>query len=75
MNQIEVINKLMEKVDDLLHAPFTGTTSSGVPMTRGISIINNHRVDIYIIDNKAMVEIDKSTKPHTLAEAIIEIVK
>ena len=74
MNQIEVINKLMAKVDDILHAPYTSVTSSGIPMKRGVSIINGHRADIYIIDNEVRVELDKSTKPHTLAEAITALV-
>jgi hypothetical protein len=75
MEQIEVINKLMAKVDDLLHASYTGTSSSGEPMKRGLAIINNHRVDVYIIGQTVRVEIDKSTKPHTLAEAITALVK
>lgn len=74
MEQINIINKLMAMVDDTLHAPYTGPDSAGNPMNRGLAIINGHRVDLYIINDKVRVELDKSTKPHTLAEAITVLV-
>jgi len=74
MEQIEIVNKLMAKVDDVLHAPYTGPDSAGNPMKRGLAIINGHRVDIYITGDKMRLELDKSTKPHTLAEAIAVLV-
>ena len=79
MEQVEMINKLMAKIDDTLWMPYTGPDSAGNPMARSMVIINDHRVDIYVIqgatEKKLRIELDKSTKPLTLSEAIAAIVK
>ena len=78
MDQIEIVNKLMAKIDDTLWMPYTGPDASGQPMARSLAIINGHRVDIYVVqgatEKKLRIELDKSTKNLTVAEAITILV-